>query len=52
MLGRLTLMVQVAVLDGLLFDAPPLSLDGFAAPKVDVGWGKITNALVGAVVLP
>jgi hypothetical protein len=45
-------MVQVVVLDGLLFDAPPLSLDGFAAPKVDVGWGKITNALVGAVVLP
>jgi hypothetical protein len=42
-------MLQVAVLDGLLFDAPPLSLDGFAAPKVDVGWGKIANALVGAV---
>ena len=28
----LTLMVQAAVLDGLVFDAPPFGQDGFALP--------------------
>ena len=43
-------MVQTAVLDGLQFDAPPLSQDGFAAPEVDVGRGQVADALVVAVV--
>ena len=38
-LCHLTLVVQAAVLDGLLFDAPPFSQDGFTATKVDVSWG-------------
>ena len=44
-------MVQAAVLDGLLFDAPPFSQDGFAAPEVDVSRGQVADALVVAVVV-
>ncbi len=42
-------MVQAAVLDGLVFDASPFGQDGFAAPKVDVGWGEVADALVVAM---
>jgi ABC-type sugar transport system permease subunit len=38
-LCHLTLVVQAAVLDGLLFDAPPFSQDGFTATEVDVSRG-------------
>ena len=36
----MTLIVQAAILNGLLLDAPPLSQAAFAAPEVDVGWGQ------------
>ena len=39
-------MVQAAVFDGLLFDAPPFGQDGFAAAEVDVSWGEVADALV------
>ena len=42
----LTLRVQAAVLDGLLFDAPPCSQDGFAAAKVDIGRGEVADAFM------
>ena len=51
MLCRLTLMVQAAVLDGLVFDAPPFGKDGFAATKVDVGRCQIADALVVATMV-
>ena len=44
-------MVQAAVLDGLVFDAPPFSQDGFAATKVVVGRCQVADALVVAVVV-
>ena len=44
-------MVQAAVLDGLLFDAPPFGQDGFAAAEVDVSWGEVADALVVAMVI-
>ena len=44
-------MVQAAVLDGLVFDASPFSQDGFTAPKVDISWGEVADALVIAVVV-
>ena len=44
-------MVQAAVLDGLLFDAPPLSEDFLTATKVDVRRGEVADALVVAVVV-
>ena len=44
-------MVQAAVLDGLLFDAPPFSQDGFAAPEVGVSRGEVADALVVSVVV-
>ena len=47
----LTLMVQAAVLDGLLFGAPPFGQDGFAASEVDVSWGQVADAFVGAAVV-
>jgi hypothetical protein len=31
-------MVQAAVLDGLVFNAPPFSQDGFASAEVDINW--------------
>jgi hypothetical protein len=31
-------MVQAAVLDGLVFDAPPFGQDGFASSEVDISW--------------
>jgi len=47
----LTLVVQAAVLDGLVFDASPLSQDGFTATEVDVSWGEVADALVVAMVV-
>ena len=47
----LTLMVQAAVLDGLLFGAPPFGHDGFDASEVDVSWGQVADAFVGAAVV-
>ena len=47
----MTLVVQAAVLDGLLFDAPPFSQDGFAAPEVDVSRDQVADALVVTVVV-
>ena len=44
-------MVQAAVLDGLVFDAPPFGKDGFAATKVDVGRCQIADALVVATMV-
>ena len=44
-------MVQAAVLDGLVFDAPPFGQDGFAATEVDVSRGEVADALVVAVVV-
>ena len=44
-------MVQAAVLDGLVFDAPPFSQDGFAATKVDAGRCQVADGLVVAVVV-
>ena len=43
-------MVQAAVLDGLQFDAPPFSQDGFTAAEVDVSRGEVADALVVALV--
>jgi hypothetical protein len=51
MLCRLTLVVQAAVLDGLVFDVPPFSQDGFASAEVDVSWCQIAGALVVAAVV-
>lgn len=47
----MTLVVQAAVLDGLLFDASPFSQDGFTATEVDVSRGEVSDALVVAVVV-
>ena len=44
-------MVQAAVLDGLVFDAPPFNQDGFAATKVDAGRCQVADGLVVAVVV-
>ena len=44
-------MDQAAVLDGFLFDASPLSQDGFAATEVDAGWGEVADAFVATVVV-
>ena len=44
-------MVQATVLDGLVFDAPPFSQDGFAAPEVDVRRGQVANTLMVTVVV-
>ena len=44
-------MVQAAVLDGLVFDAPPVGQDGFATPEVDVSWCPVADALVVAMVV-
>ena len=44
-------MVQAAVLDGLQFDAPPFSQDGFTAAEVDVSRGEVADALVVALVV-
>jgi hypothetical protein len=45
-LCRLTLAVQAAVLDVLLFDAPPFSQDGFTATEVDVSRAEVADAFV------
>ena len=47
----MTVVVQAAFLDGLLFNAPPFSQDGFAAPEVDVSRGQVADTLVVAVVV-
>lgn len=44
-------MVQAAVLDGFLFDAPPFGQDGFVATEVDVGWGQVADAFVVTAVV-
>ena len=44
-------MVQAAVLDGLVFDAPPFCQDGFASTKGDVGWGEVADAFVVTMVV-
>jgi hypothetical protein len=44
-------MVQAAVLDGLVFDASPFSQDGFTAPRVNISWGEVSDALVVAMVV-
>ena len=46
----MTLVVQATVLDGLVFDAPPFSQDGFAAPEIDVSRCQVADALVVMVV--
>ena len=38
-------------MDGVLFDASPFGQDGFAAPKVDICWGEVGDALVVSVVV-
>jgi hypothetical protein len=43
-------VVQATVLDGLVFDAPPFSQDGFAAPEIDVSRCQVADALVVSVV--
>ena len=44
-------MVQAAVLDGLLVDAPPFGQDGIATAEVDVSQGQVVDALVVAMVV-
>jgi hypothetical protein len=44
-------MFQAGVLDDLVIDASPFSQDGFAAPKVDISWGQVADALVVAMVV-
>lgn len=39
-------MVQAALSDGVSFDPFAFEQDGLAASEVDVGWGKIVEALV------
>jgi hypothetical protein len=51
MLCCLTLVVQAAVLDGLVFDASPFCQDGFATAKIDVGRCQVADALVVAMVV-
>jgi hypothetical protein len=52
MLCCLALMVQAAVLDGLLFDASPFGQDGFTATEVYIGGCQVADALeVSAVVV-
>ena len=50
-LCRLTLVVQAAVLDGSVFDAPPFGQDGFAAIEVDISRCQVADALVVAAVV-
>ena len=40
------LVVQAALSDGVSFDPFAFEQDGLAASEVDVGWGKIVEALV------
>lgn len=47
----MTLANQAAVLDGLLYEAPPFSQDGYTATEVDVGRGDVVDAPVVAVVV-
>ena len=44
-------MVQAAVLDGLVFNAPPFSQDGFASAEVDISRCQVADALVVAMVV-
>ena len=44
-------MVQAAVLDGLLYEAPPFSQDGCNATEEDVGRGDVVDAPVVTVVV-
>lgn len=44
-------MLQAADLDGLLFDAPPLSQDCLTAIEVDVYRREVADALMVAVVV-
>ena len=39
-------MVQAALFDCVAFDPFAFEQDGLAAPKIDVGWGEIVEALV------
>lgn len=41
-------MAQAAVGEGLPFDPLPFAQDRLAATEVDVGWGEVAQALVGA----
>ena len=41
-------MQQAAVGEGLSFDAFPFKQNRLTATEVDVGWGKIVQALMGA----
>ena len=45
-LSRFGLVVQAALLDGVSFDPFTFEQDGVAASEVDVGRGKIVEALV------
>jgi hypothetical protein len=47
----LTLTVQAVVSDGLLFDAPHFSKDGFAASELDLIRGEVIDAFMGALVV-
>ncbi|MBR0662136.1 hypothetical protein GWK15_25010 [Roseomonas oryzicola] len=44
-------MDQAALLVGLPFDAMAFEQDSVAATVVDIGWGEVLQALVGAVVV-
>ena len=51
MLCGLVAAKQAAVLDGFAFDPFSFQQDGLAAPEVDIGRGKIVDALVVAPVV-
>jgi len=44
-------MLQAAFLDCLFLDLFPFSDDGLVAPKIDVGWRDVVQALVVALVV-
>jgi hypothetical protein len=44
----LRVVLQATAGEGLSLDALPFEQDGLTATEVDVGWGKIAQALVGA----
>jgi hypothetical protein len=50
--GDLQPVLQATVGNGLSFDPFAFCQNGWAAPAVDVGWGKIANAfMIAAVVI-
>jgi hypothetical protein len=49
--GGLQVMLQSTVGNGLSFDPFSFCQNGWTAPAVDVGWGKIVDAFVVAAVV-